>query len=441
MIDRVWCWALLVAVSLPFWGNPQSVYSEEALTIVATVSAEKRDDELRDQLVFAIKQIPGVDASAKFNVTTHPLTAREYAALEILFDDIASGAMTARYNESNLGLTLSNSQNWVFEDHSKDSAGWDAIKVRYRVKGTEVQEKQFDVGSASDEVPFQAKSLSEFVFSPETDWELREFSLRRTGETEFSPWSEFPRRDRHLIVRIQTDADVSFSKLYETLLTSDKVGNAIKDIRRPKSATLVLANFEYIFPDEGITVDTTKNTATLSATPLVGVGRCKRVWMLFPLTAEEKDQALEDLEEKGLLGNVVQFANALSKGVYNSDGKEEKYETYPRNFLADGQSMLVPTDPPKWYELVPVNANGQPSSGDDLDKYERTFQIVNVPEWKSRYQNATGETWRILAYEFEGTGGLSTMIKVRRTGEDGEEEVALDSAVPGWPLGVKNLKP
>jgi len=406
--------------------------NESVLTVVATVAPDKSEEELKAELVFAIKQIPGLKEDAQFEVSANSLSNREYAALLLLFEDIATGGIKQEFQ--GFGLTLSTNQQWIIEDDSPDAPSWDGIEVKYKSLDGKEKTELFPLGGSADEnVRFRAKSLSEYGFAPSDEWDLISFRLKLRKKDEFTESHDFPEPDQHYVVRIKGDVGVGFDKVYETLLNTEKVGQAIMDIRRPKAATLVLANFKYRIPDAAGSWDGNQFTATVN--PLVGAGRCKKVWMLFPLSRKQKDDAIKDLEERGLLSNVFAFGNALQNGSYKSGNDDKSYDTFGR-VTFDEPSILLPTMEPAWYELNPHDGAGQPTTEDDVAKYQRRFEVKSIDEWKKQYRGEDSETWRIIAFQFEGADGTPRIIRVKSKQTDTAGKAANDSPVPAWPIGL-----
>ncbi|QDV36296.1 hypothetical protein [Tautonia plasticadhaerens] len=232
----------------------------------------------------------------------------------------------------------------------------------------------------------------------------------------------WPVSDRYFIVSI-TDFASDPRRLTETLKDASIMGTPYSTVSPVTTTSLLLADLR---PEAGGTgVGWTSNVMTVNIPNPEGIVT-SRVWALFPLTREQRDKALRDLEEKVLAESYTVVpkhirSQSVSASPVDPSDPSKGFEPYP----------IRPQSEPKWYELA---GNGKTFTG--------KFAVEDIPGWKEK--DRLPECYWLLVYEF-GDGDRARPNRVRKelTVDGTTEEVqvyAYDQEVSDWPTGIRRLR-
>ena len=160
----------------------------------------------------------------------------------------------------------------------------------------------------------------------------------------------------------------------------------------PKATSLLLANFSRLIPVGGGVWDGNRFTVLVSRLP---GSHPARAWMLFPLTKEQMDLAVKDLQDRNLTS--YELAEAIGEGKHG-------YNTYPvvrytsPEYDMKEASKLPSGVKPQWYEVPPVYSTGLDGSK-NLDGFDAHVRDRGDPGVEAR---AVGHGCvAAIAYEFE----------------------------------------
>lgn len=243
------------------------------------------------------------------------------------------------------------------------------------------------------------------LFRTDEMWEPKQYALMRAEEKpQFQDWPAAPRQFFISIPEF-TGGQPGRKELFKQMASGDLSETLIND-SEDRPVTFAHADFsaEPIIIDPTIQVG---NMLVFRFLPLSGTRYdpaakqgVARVWMLFPLTEQQKDDVLKQLNEArmsrselaelirgGGTGFPVQTADMVDEGIREVENVPNQY---PKPTVA-----LGPAKKPTWYEIPAiVSANGV------LQSYDRSFQIQDAAGWLSG-DGAEKSNWRVFAYEYE----------------------------------------
>lgn len=390
--------------------------------VVAQAPSNMKLAELERFLREAIKQAKPCQFD---EVHVNAIDPAVYQWLADFFPDV--GTIAAPTDKSVITRNKDASQQWnVRIDPFLKLEG---IKVRYVDKG--------DKGPAKEET-FPAKGKEDkdarlrffapgwWIFQTEPSWEPKEYQLVVANQPEAQPFQPWPLPDQYYAIRLKNFRG-DIRTYFETLTDPEKVGTALKDVRVPKATSLLLANFARLIPVGGGIWDGNRFTVLVSRLP---GSHPARVWMLFPLTKEQMEEAVKDLKDRDLTS--YELAEAIGERKHGYDRYPTVRYPHPEYTLKEA-TKLAPGTKPQWYEVPPVYSiglNGQKN----LDGFSRTFEIEGIPEWK-RGPLAKGAS-RVIAYEFETKDGATRRI-LSFLNDNNEEVLWFSQDVPAWPIGLQ----
>jgi len=188
---------------------------------------------------------------------------------------------------------------------------------------------------------------------------------------------KFPQMDRCFLIQM-----INFrgdrTRLFEVVRNPSQVPNPFSDIKERTNLAIVFGNIRASTAVVGETLDGLELIVSVPGVP----GRAPaRVWMLFPLTAE---QLAEEEAKLKALGEWSKLPQEIRRRALKS---------------TDPQVPIIEAKEPRWYELVPAGSG-----------FEQRIKLVANPQDFAKLRERFPRIYRILVWEFEGGGGLAPIL-------------------------------
>jgi hypothetical protein len=413
------------------------------LVILTNAPPMWSEANLREFLVDAIRDAPGCACDAE-GVLVQRISPGTFAKLVQLINRGRRREMPPVGDE------------WVEQDPER-SQYWhilipkaqtlpDGIVVRYRdLYSGEDKEQRFDLAPVrEEEARFRFYKPGLALFRAEDAWEMKEYAFsfgEEQQKVEFRPWPSGPRQ---FFIQVPdfTGGPEGRRRLFAAM-ESGQVGEILVNESQDKPCTFAHVNlatpppngddlfwygssFVVVFgalPDTPFHAETGRGAA--------------RVWMLFPLTEEEKDKIVEFLKERrptrGELSDMIRESTALYDVLLASEVDERvtSEASLPANYPKPSV-VLEPDTVPVWYEIPAVlDEQG------NLKHYARTFQLQKVEEWK-RAATGQGRVWRLYAYEFQFPGEEGQMVnRIKLVTKDNQTGLWIVEPIEDWATEVE----
>ncbi len=340
----------------------------------------------------------------------------EYEALRLIAQD--PSAIGTAGNTTPLVYRVEDSvsklaSTWLV--HVKDpSLAIKAIEVQYQAPGEEITTGEWEVDTEEAKAaPFRVKSKvsGDYLFTAEPAWKLQRYRIV-SGDTR-GEWSEWPRDSHRFEIRISgfPANEEAYQKLKSILSSAEGRPNPPR-ILGEQVGIFSIAQISRLGVGSG---EPGGGWGMGGFTITIKAPDAENAWVLFPLTAKQKDsaisalKAMSDLTDKRLVTLLKTGAGTLAEHPIVSEQQKRRL---------DGNGG------PAWYQLDAVK---------NSDAFAATLPVENAAGW--------GKTFRPVGKPAEAAYSVYVLTQKGRAVRIGEDvELWGIAPVSEWNGGRPQVK-
>jgi hypothetical protein len=391
-------------------GRPVAPPTVPRLFLVVSSDPFERAIELNRKITRAAKAV-APDTRARIDVTPVPRSVHDELAKLISRGPIASRPQAGEI---------------LVEPFAGDSLLWEittgdpdtyitAIDLTFKGSDGQTATKHYDAAEKTrTEAALRYYRPGQYLLKLETSISPRtaELTLKKAGGQPRKVTITWPVSDRYFIVSLENFAGDA-RQLTGALMDKNVMGTPFKSVGPVEPMSLVLADLRAMI--SSVTKSWNGNTFEVQI-PGLRDAKTTRVWVLFPLTREQKDRELAEINARIESGS----SQDLSKAIRTRSMPARPGQAY----------VMRPDTEPKWYELT--GGEDKPFRGD--------FTLAAIDQWKAK--GRLPECYWLIVYEFgEGEEATPNPVQKERVIEGVRETFpvyAYDEEVPEWPTGIKS---
>lgn len=389
-----------LALAAPASQTPRPAAGEDDLTL--TLMIRTKPDTSRKEIEDILKV--GMTAAGgqydKLNVD--PVPAAVFDALSRLMDragaDLPAAAIEGGIDVRQLPVR---GTMWEFR-LPKTRQSLRELTIEYRKAGA--KKYRADAADENDRLTLIVPGSYAVRILPDDDPVKYTADVVEVGQGAQKIAKEWPQLPRYWAVRLTNFRGSTVKALFDVLRDPKKMGTPIKDIEPIRNFTFAFANWNW----EGGNFDDTEMNGHIFIPRVSGIPPLvtRRVWMLFPLTRKEADDALAAYRKHGFLELPQEIRKAPTAA-------------YGQEFTVDA------TKGARWFELLDKGSgNG----------FSREVPLSDFRQLLTRYD----QFWRLLVWEFD-MGGAKQAQGVKDPADMRRTVYVLAQEIKGLPAAVNKL--
>ena len=387
---------------------PMAPPTASRLFLVISTDPTKKGVDLRNDIVIATNKLaPGNQAKIEvrsINRETHEELAKLISKGDLAETRPAAGLQVAPF--------AGNDRLWEISTGSPDTylSGVDLVyAARSDGKPTSVHHDAQPKSQVDAKLRFHKPGLYLLTLDSATPPKSATLYVKDSAGDEKSVSVRWPESDRYYIVSLE-NFPLSPQVLADALKDPQKIGTPYQSVGRVEPMSLVLADLKAQFGKQGQVWN--GNTFEVQIPGLEGA-ESSRIWVLFPLTAKQRDQELARIEKKA----EEESQMAVSKMI-----REHCSPAPP----GGANYVMRPDVEPRWYELV----------GGEDKRFTGKFRLEGVDQWR-----VEDDCYWLVVYEFGDEAAAKPNPVMKEVDQEGVKVrvpvIAFDQAVPEWPQGIK----